>query len=275
MWNYSEKVMDHFRNPRTSERSNTPTGRHGRFVGLRRRTDADVQTGRNQRIADVKFQTFGVRQRDRVLFPRSPKWSKGKRSRKPRRSPTRTSPISSGLRTKNALFGHGTRSARSRLHNYARRNAGQDLEDHIICTCFGVSENEIRAWSRKNNLSTVDEVTNYCKGRRAAACAQRVFRRSSIRSQRALRKGRGGSTARKKLSNIQKMKIIEEVIDREIPAVKKDGGDIELIDIDGDRVVIAFRACARGVSRRVHAARLHPGSCASSLTRRDGGRGRK
>ena len=41
--------------------------------------------------------------------------------------------------------------------------------------------------------------------------------------------------------------LIEEIIDREIrPQLKKDGGDIELLDIVGDRVIIAFRGMCAG-----------------------------
>ncbi|MGZ6220458.1 MAG: NifU family protein, partial [Syntrophales bacterium] len=49
-----------------------------------------------------------------------------------------------------------------------------------------------------------------------------------------------------KLSNIQKIKMIEETIDREIrPSLKKDGGDIELVDVIGNRVLVATRGtCA-------------------------------
>ena len=48
------------------------------------------------------------------------------------------------------------------------------------------------------------------------------------------------------MTTIQKIKMIEEVLEREIrPALKKDGGDIELIDVDGDSVTVSLRgACA-------------------------------
>ncbi|MBU2467342.1 MAG: NifU family protein, partial [Proteobacteria bacterium] len=47
---------------------------------------------------------------------------------------------------------------------------------------------------------------------------------------------------KKKLTNIQKMKLIEETLEREVrPALKADGGDIELIDIDGDKVLVSLR----------------------------------
>jgi NifU-like protein len=38
------------------------------------------------------------------------------------------------------------------------------------------------------------------------------------------------------------MKLIEETLEREVrPALKRDGGDIELIDIEGDRVLVSLR----------------------------------
>jgi NifU-like protein len=48
------------------------------------------------------------------------------------------------------------------------------------------------------------------------------------------------------VTNIQKIKMIEETLEREIrPSLKHDGGDIELIDVVGDRVIVAVRgACA-------------------------------
>jgi NifU-like protein len=52
--------------------------------------------------------------------------------------------------------------------------------------------------------------------------------------------------ARPKLTTIQKIKMIEEALEREIrPSLKQDGGDIELIDVVGNRVIVAVRgACA-------------------------------
>jgi NifU-like protein len=36
--------------------------------------------------------------------------------------------------------------------------------------------------------------------------------------------------------------MIQETLEREIrPALKKDGGDIELVDVDGDQVVVSLR----------------------------------
>ena len=43
----------------------------------------------------------------------------------------------------------------------------------------------------------------------------------------------------RKLTNIEKIKMIEETLDREIkPALEKDGGSIELVDVDGNMVYV-------------------------------------
>ena len=48
------------------------------------------------------------------------------------------------------------------------------------------------------------------------------------------------------MTNIERIKLVEETINREIrPALRQDGGDLELIDVDGNKVIVSFRgACA-------------------------------
>jgi NifU-like protein len=49
------------------------------------------------------------------------------------------------------------------------------------------------------------------------------------------------------MSNIERMQRVTSVIDEEIrPSLKKDGGDIDLIDIDGVRVIVALRGACVG-----------------------------
>jgi len=51
----------------------------------------------------------------------------------------------------------------------------------------------------------------------------------------------------KTMTNLQKMRLIEEVIERDIrPALQRDQGDVELIDIQGNRVIVAFRGHCAG-----------------------------
>ena len=61
-----------------------------------------------------------------------------------------------------------------------------------------------------------------------------------------------GLKRQKRMTTLEKVKKIEEVIEREIkPTLKKDGGDIQLIDVDGDFVTVSLRgSCANCYSSR-------------------------
>ncbi|HDS84489.1 MAG TPA: NifU family protein, partial [Phycisphaerales bacterium] len=50
-----------------------------------------------------------------------------------------------------------------------------------------------------------------------------------------------------RLTNIQKIQLIQQTINEQIrPALRADGGDVELIDVEGDKVIVAFRGmCAQ------------------------------
>ncbi len=101
----------------------------------------------------------------------------------------------------------------------------------------------------ENSLTAVDEVTNFCKAGGGCGMCQDDIQRiiDSVRDAKPPSEPDAAAQPRKKLSNIQKMKLVEEIIDREIrPQLRKDGGDIELIDIEGDDVVIAFRGMCAG-----------------------------
>jgi NifU-like protein len=44
------------------------------------------------------------------------------------------------------------------------------------------------------------------------------------------------------LTNIERMRLIEDTLEREIkPGLRQDGGDLELIDIEGSKVIVALR----------------------------------
>ena len=50
-----------------------------------------------------------------------------------------------------------------------------------------------------------------------------------------------------KLTNIQKIQLIQQTVNEQIrPALRAHGGNIELIDVEGNKVVVAFRGmCAQ------------------------------
>ena len=76
-----------------------------------------------------------------------------------------------------------------------------------------------------------------------------IYRRSidQVESERSLNKPEPAPQKSKKLTNLQQIKLIEEIVEREIrPRLQKDGGDIDLIDIVGNQVIIAFRGMCAG-----------------------------
>jgi len=253
MWDYSDKVMDHFRNPRNVGKIDHPDGVG--TVGSLACGDALTlmfKLDENKRIVDVKFQTFGCASAIASSSALT-EMVKGKTIEEAEKITNKDiAAFLGGLPSQKMHCSvMGREALEVAIHNYRTgETMVKNLEDHIICTCFGVSENEIRRVVTENNLQTVDEVTNYCKaGGGCGMCRgdiQKII--DSIRSERTAEAPVAApSKPAKKLTNIQKMKLVEEILEREIrPQLKKDGGDVELIDIEGDRVVIAFRGMCAG-----------------------------
>jgi len=252
MWNYSETVMEHFRNPRNVGKIEKPDGvgtvgslACGDALTLMFKLDA------NGRIEDVKFQTFGCASAIASSSALT-EMVKGKTLEEAEKITNKD--IASFLGGLPDQKMHcsvmGREALEAAIHNYRTgETMVKNLEDHIVCTCFGVSENEIRRVVTENSLTAVDEVTNFCKaGGGCGMCRddiQKII--DSIRSDQSAQPPVAAPKPGKKLSNLQKMKLVEEIIDREIrPQLKKDGGDIDLLDIVGDRVVIAFRGMCAG-----------------------------
>jgi len=252
MWDYSEKVMDHFRNPRNVGKIENPDGvgtvgslACGDALTLMFKLDA------NKRIVDVKFQTFGCASAIASSSALT-EMIKGKTIEEAEKITNKEiANFLGGLPDQKMHCSvMGREALEVAIHNYRTgETMVKNLEDHIICTCFGVSENEIRRVVTENNLSTVEEVTNFCKAGGGCGMCRNDIQKiiDSIRAKPAKQPPAAEPLARKRLTNIQKIKLVEEIIDREIrPQLKKDGGDIELIDVVGDRVIIAFRGMCAG-----------------------------
>ena len=253
MWNYSENVMDHFRNPRNVGKIENPDG--SGTVGSLACGDALTlmfKLGPDQKIADVKFQTFGCASAIAASSALTEMLVGKTLEEAERITNKQIADYLGGLPDQKMHCSvMGREALEVAIHNYRTGEAMvKNLEDHIVCTCFGVSENEIRRVVTENSLTTVDEVSNFCKaGGGCGMCHGDI--QAIIDAVRDTQTQRPAAVAaakpQKRLSNIQKMKLIEEIIDREIrPQLQKDGGDIELLDIEGDRVAIAFRGMCAG-----------------------------
>jgi NifU-like protein len=126
----------------------------------------------------------------------------------------------------------------------------EEEEGPLICQCFGIHEKLIEKTVMENNLKTVEEVTNYTKaGGGCQTCHPAI---EDIIEDVWKLKGKEvhlkDETPKKKppMTNLQKIALVTETIDKEIrPMLAQDGGDIDLIDISGNEVLIALRgACS-------------------------------
>jgi NifU-like protein len=253
MWNYSDKVMDHFRNPRNVGKIEQPDGTG--TVGSLACGDALTlmfKLGPDGRIQEVKFQTFGCASAIASSSALT-EMVVGKTIEEAEKITNKDiADFLGGLPDQKMHCSvMGREALEVAIHNYKTgETMVKNLEDHIICTCFGVSENEIRRVITENSLTTVDEVTNFCKaGGGCGMCRDEIQKLIELVQDQRQEKVAATPVAQatKKLSNIQKMKLIEEIVDREIrPQLRRDGGDIELVDIEGDKVTIAFRGMCAG-----------------------------
>ncbi|MFA5424102.1 MAG: NifU family protein, partial [Phycisphaerae bacterium] len=123
-----------------------------------------------------------------------------------------------------------------------------ELQGKVVCNCFGVTESEIERVITENDLRTVDEVTNYCKaGGGCGGCRgeiEKIIERiqgDKINEPREKAKHHG------ELTNIAKIQLIQQTINEQIrPALRAHGGNIELVDVIDNKVIVAFRGmCAQ------------------------------
>ena len=251
MWDYTDKVLDHFRNPRNVGTIENPDGVG--TVGSLACGDALTlmfKLGADQRIAEVKFKTFGCASAIASSSALT-EMVVGKTVEEAERITNQEiAAFLGGLpEQKMHCSVMGREALEAAIHNYRTgETVVRDLHDEkIICACFGVSENEVLRVVRDNSLTTVEQITNFCKA--GGGCGQCKPELQALLDQvEAERQAlRSAPRADRKLTNLQRIQMIQDVIEREIrPILRRDQGDLELVDIDGPRVVIAFRGMCAG-----------------------------
>lgn len=253
MWEYSEKLKDHFFNPRNVGEIENPDGVGE--VGSLACGDALKLTFKlddNGRIKDAKFKTFGCAS---AIATSSVLTEMIKGMTLEEAAKVTNKDIADYLgglpEQKMHCSVMGREALEAAIENH--RSGGtkkHELQGKVVCTCFGVTENEIERVIRENNLTTVEEVTNYCKAGGGCGGCKPEIEKIIQRLQGDRAKVKVPEPARRKpprLTNIRKIQLIQQTINEQIrPALRADGGDIELIDVVDNRVIVAFRGmCAQ------------------------------
>ncbi|MBS3820627.1 MAG: Fe-S cluster assembly protein NifU [Planctomycetes bacterium] len=248
MWDYTDDVKKHFLEPRHAGQIDHPdmdatVGNITCGDALRLMAKLDEQ----HRIVDAKFQTFGCASAiassdvliDLIL---------GKT--------VDEAAVVTNQDIANALGGlpdakmhcsvMGVEALRKAIAEW--RGEPFDLDDHghVVCQCFGVTDTLIEKVLREEKLRTVDEVTHYTKAGGGCGACHGKIRQIISAVWGAPAETPAKPAAAGAMTNLQRMQKVQEVIETEIrPVLQNDGGDLELIDIDGTTVKVAFRgSCA-------------------------------
>lgn len=250
MWDYTEKVMDHFRHPRNVGTIENPDGKA--TVGSLACGDALTfmfRLGPDGRIAEAKFQTFGCASAVASSSALT-EMVIGKTLEEAEKITNKDiADYLGGLPDQKMHCSvMGREALEAAIHNYrtGEENVVQ-VNDEIVCTCFGVSRAEIERVARENHLHTVEEVTNYCKaGGGCGMCRERIQEIVDEVNHAQAAAAEPPRPARK-MTTLQRIKLIEQTLEEQVrPVLRKDGGDVELVDVDGDTVRIAFRGMCAG-----------------------------
>ncbi len=264
MWDYSDKVKEHFFQPRNVGALEGANGigdvgsiSCGDALRLSIIVDPDTDV-----IEDARFQTFGC---GSAIA-----------------SSSALTEIIKGMKVEEALkvtnddiadfldglppekmhcSVMGREALQAAIANFKGEEWADDHEEGaLVCKCFAVDEKLIEGLVRSNNLHTVQEVTNYTKaGGGCCACHEgieeilmrvmeergEIFDADStpvIVEPEPLpiaAKASGGMTT------VQRIRRIEAVIESIRPNLRMDGGDAELVEVDGNTIYIKMTgACS-------------------------------
>jgi len=248
MWEYTDKVKNFFLHPKNIGEIENPdaVGDVGSIVcgdALRLTLKIDKDT---RRITDARFQTFGCASAIASSSALT-ELIKGKTIEEALKvSNQDIADFLGGLpKEKMHCSVMGKEALEAAIANYRGQPKVVEEEGKLVCECFNITEEKIRKIAIENHLTTVDEITDYTKaGGGCGECREEI--EAILRDIWSLKIPEKPKKP-KKLTNLQKIALIQEIIEREIrPGLQSDGGDIELIDIDGNKVIIALRGMCTG-----------------------------
>jgi len=257
MWDYSEKVEEHFFNPRNAGAvaEANATGEVGSIsCGDALRLTLKVNP-ENDIILEAGFQTFGC--------------GSAIASSSALTEIVKGMSVDDALNVSNQDIADfldglppekmhcsvmGREALQAAVANYRGEVWTDDHEEGaLICKCFAVDAVMIEETIRANDLRTVEDVTNYTKaGGGCSSCHEGIeeilemvleekgekFDPNAV-SKPVEPAASGGMT------NLQRMKRIEMVIESIRPTLQADKGDVELLEVDGNNVYLKMTgACA-------------------------------
>ncbi len=236
MWDYTEKVMDHYRNPRNVGKIDNADaiGEAGSLTcGDQLKIYLKIE---NNIVTDAKFQTFGCGSAvasSSILT----EMIIGKTVDEVRKITNKDIADELGGLPPEKMHCSvmGYEALEDALKNYGNYKDFEDLKEpekaeKIVCTCFNVTENAIWDAIKTNELKTVEDVTNYTKAGGACGKCKGLIQDMLDTYYK---------TQKPSLTPAQRILKINNIIETQIsPELQKDGGDIALVDIQDKKIFV-------------------------------------
>lgn len=241
MWDYTKEVMEHYRNPKnvgTIDDADAVGEAGSLYCGDALKIYLKIE---DNIVKDAKFQTFGCGSAvasSSILT----EMIIGKTLDEVKKITNKDiADKLGGLPPEKmhcSVMGH--EALEHALKGYFHEDENADaVQDKLICKCFSVTENQILSAIKDNGLKTIEEVTNYTKA--GGACGHCKGEIQGILDEYY---GETKVEEKPQLTKIQKILKINNIIESQIAAeLRKDGGDIELIDVDETKVYVKLKGC--------------------------------
>lgn len=247
MWEYTDKVQQHFLSPQNVGQIDKPSGTGdvgslacGDALKLTLKiNDADI-------ITEAKFKTFGCASAiasSSVLTEMVVGMSVEEAAK------ITNEDIANALGGLPKEKMHCSVMGREALEAAIADYRGHILpmaQGEVVCECFGVTDIEVIRAIKESGLRSVGEITNFTKAGGGCGKCEDKLREILRNTVSDLAEAPVVQVKPKRMTSLQKIKKIEEVLEREIrPGLRQDGGDIELVDVDGDFVIVALRGSCK------------------------------
>lgn len=269
MWDYTDKVRDHFQNPRNVGvlEDADGIGEVGNIICGDAMKLSVKLTEDKKRIADARFQTFGCAS---AIASASALTEMLKDRTVEDASKLTNQDIADYLGSLPEAKMHcsvmGMEAFQAALADIRKKHpeynlpgpATEEGDDRVVCECFNVTVGKIREVVRLNKLTTVEQVTYYTKaGGGCGGCKEEIQKildeelgqAAQVEAKPQATPSPIAQTIKENvgpLTPFQKMRMIQTTFDSVIrPGLQDDGGDAELVDVEGDKVTIRLQGhCA-------------------------------
>jgi len=258
MWDYTEKVREHFFNPRNAGpvQGANAVGDVGSIQcgdALRLMLRVDPVT---EMILDAGFQTFGC---GSAIASSSALTEIVKGKTLDEAMKVTNQDIADYLDGLPPEKMHCSVMGREALQAAVANYRGEEWQDDhaegaLVCKCFAVDSALIEEVVRANGLTTVEQVTHYTKaGGGCATCHEPIEQiLAKVAGERCTaptaetRPLPPAAPAKPKLTNFQRMRRIEETVEAIRPMLQRDHGDIEIVEVDGKNIYVNLKGACQG-----------------------------